>query len=196
MGIHDLLSAVTARPLPAAACALVLLVLGLLIRLVQAKAAASPSPSKNSNKPSDKYPWLLQFPPSRRHTLAELKLKGSTGPYTTPAPEVLSRLAIPSTATPDFDKDNQFTPTGFSTQDLRALGRFPDYSVITGTRYPKPYGSHFDIKKAIFRPFRPFRWNYHQTMGKSRLSPHAIRTYLRTRTQTDDATHEISILQV
>lgn len=167
MGIEDLLLAGTKRPLSLAACAFVLLLLGLIVRFVKGKSSA---PAPNSSKPNEKYPWLLQFPPSRRHTLADLKLKGSTGPYTTPTPEVLSRLAIPSTSTPDWDKDNQFTPTGFSTQDLRALGRFPDYSVITGTRYPKPYGDHFDIKKAVFRPFRPFRWSYHQTMGKLSFS--------------------------
>lgn len=178
MGIEDLqvLLAGTKRPLPLAACALVLLLLGLLLKWT--KGRSSSAPSSRSSKAKDKHPWLLQFPPSRRHTLAHLTLKGSTGPYTTPAPEVLSRRAIPSTSTPDWDKDDQFTPTGFATQDLRALGRFPDYSVITGTRYPKPYGDHFDINKAIFRPQRPFRWNYHQTMGTSFLSPpqHVPRT--------------------
>lgn len=168
MGIEDLLLAGTKRPFSLAACAFVLLILGLLVRFAKGKSAITPTTKKNSSKtPNEKYPWLLQFPPSRRHTLADLKLKNSTAPYTTPSPDVLSRLAIPSTSTPDWDKDNQWTPTGFSTQDLRAMGRFPDYSVITGTRYPKPYGDHFDIKKAVFRPFRPFRWSYHQTMGKT-----------------------------
>lgn len=164
MGIEDLLLAGTKRPFSLAACAFVLLLLGLVVRFAKGKSLAS-STSKFAQK--EKYPWLLQFPPSRRHTLADLKLKGVAGPFTTPTPEVLSQRAIPSTSTPDWNKDDQFTPTGFSTQDLRALGRFPDYSVITGTRYPEPYGPHFDIKKAIFRPFRPFRWSYHQTMGKS-----------------------------
>lgn len=169
MGIEDVLLAGTKRPLPIAACALVLLLVGLVVRFARGKSVLPSTKSNSSKAAKDKYPWLLQFPPSRRHTLADLNVKGSTGPYTTPAPDVLSRRAIPSTSTPDWDKDDQFTPTGFSTQDLRALGRFPDYSVITGTRYPKPYGDHFDIKRAVFRPFRPFRWSYHQTMGKVTL---------------------------
>lgn len=168
MGFEELLLAGTKRPLPLAACAFVLLLLGLIVRFAQGWQGRS-APSKSKSGADEKYPWLLQFPPSRRQTLGDLKLRGLAGPFTTPTPDVLSRRAIPSTSTPDWSKDNQYTPTGFSTQDLRALGRFPDYSVITGTRYPKPYGSHFDIKKAIFRPFRPFRWNYHQTMGKYSL---------------------------
>lgn len=168
MGIEQLLLAGTKQPLPIAACALVLVLVGLLVRFAKGKSSTTRVTGK------DKHPWLLQFPPSRRHTLAGLKLPGgpSTGPYntTTPAPDVLSRRAIPSASTPDWDKDDQFTPTGFSTQDLRALGRFPDYSVLTGTRDPKPYGDQFDIHKAVFRPFRPFRWNYHQTMGEACLS--------------------------
>lgn len=109
---------------------------------------------------------MLQFPPPRRHALADLKLKASTAPYLVPAPDVLRRRAVPSTRTADWDADDWYTPTGFSTQDIRALGRFPDYSVLTGVRYPQPYGPQFDINKAMFRPFRPFRWSYHQTMGK------------------------------
>lgn len=151
------------QPLPLAACALVLAVLGLVLRLARRGTRSSP---KDASGTVEKYPWVLQFPPSRRHTLVDLKLKGSAGPYLVPTPDVLRRRALTSTKAPDWDADDLFTPTGFSTQDIRALGRFPDYSVLTGVRYPQPYGPQFDINKAIFRPFRPFRWNYHQTMGK------------------------------
>lgn len=149
--------------LPHAACVFLFALLGLAFHLARRKSVLH---SKGVTVTADKHPWALQFPPSRRHTLAALKLKGSTGPYSTLPPEVLSQRAIPSATTPDWDQDDLYTPTGFSTQDIRALGRFPDYSVLTGVRYPKPYGSQFDINKAIFRPFRPFRWSYHQTMGK------------------------------
>ena len=161
MVIDHLLFAGT-RPLPYAACVLILALLGLGLHLVRRKTASSP---KDASGTVEKQPWVLQFPPSRRHTLADMKLKGSVGPYTTPAPEVLRQRAVPSNRTADWDRDDLFTPTGFSTQDIRALGRFPDYSALTGVRYPQPYGPHFDINKAVFRPFRPFRWNYHQTMG-------------------------------
>lgn len=145
------------------ACAVVLALLGLGFHLSRRKSVFQ---SKEATATVDKHPWALQFPPSRRHTLASLKLKGSAGSYQDIPPEVLRRRAVPSACTADWDQDDLYTPTGFSTQDIRALGRFPDYSVLTGVRYPSPYGPQFDINKAVFRPFRPFRWSYHQTMGK------------------------------
>lgn len=150
-------------PLPYAACVLILALLALGTHLAR-RRKTGPSP-KVSTGTIEKQPWLLHFPPSRRHTLADLKLKGSSAPYTTPAPDVLRRRAVPSSCTADWDRDDLFTPTGFSTQDIRALGRFPDYSVLSGVPHPQPYGPQHDIKTATFRPFRPFRWNYHQTMG-------------------------------
>lgn len=166
MALDDLLVFGT-RPLPLAACALAVIIIGFVLRLTKKRSSSSAKPISSSTL--EKNPWILQFPPSRRHTLADLKLKGSSGPYLTPSPDALYQRAVPSTKTADWDQDNLFTPTGFSTEDIRALGRFPDYSVLTGTRYPQPYGDHFDINKAIFRPFRPFRWNYHQTMGRSSI---------------------------
>lgn len=159
---NHLLADITTLPL--AVCALVAVVLGLVFRFVRGRS--SPAVARNAPGAVEKHPWVLQFPPSRRHTLADLKLKGTTAPYVVPSPDVLRRRAVPSTRTADWDANDFYTPTGFSTQDIRALGRFPDYSVLTGVRYPKPYGPQFDISKAVFRPFRPFRWSYHQTMGE------------------------------
>jgi hypothetical protein len=62
-------------------------------------------------------------------------------------------------------KTPMFTPCGFSTDDIKALGDFPDYATLSGVPLPRPY-PEFDIKKAIPRPYRPFRWAYHQTMCK------------------------------
>lgn len=166
MAVGGLLLAGT-NVLPFAACGLAVLLLGLIWRLARGKPEES-SFANDPRDPPEKCPWVLQFPPSRRFTLADLGLKGAGGPYLVPSPDVLRRRAVTSTQTAKWDEDDLYTPTGFSTQDIRALGRFPDYSALTGVRYPQPYGSHFDISKAIFRPFRPFRWTYHQTMGKTR----------------------------
>jgi hypothetical protein len=38
-----------------------------------------------------------------------------------------------------------------------------DYFALTGVLPPKPL-LDFDIDKALPRPYRPFRWKYHQTM--------------------------------
>ena len=44
--------------------------------------------------------------------------------------------------------------------------RLPNYSKLTGFPCPKPI-HHFDIDSAKPRPYRPFRWGYHQTMCQS-----------------------------
>lgn len=78
---------------------------------------------------------------------------------------MLKSQALPTVTIPDFDKDGFYTPTGFSTQDIKKLGRFPDYAALSGVRDPNPVPATWDITKAKFRPYRPFRWGYHQHMG-------------------------------
>lgn len=164
MALYDVL----ARSAPRYLAASVLLLLTILT-LVRRKRRRIPSPGVKSTKSSREaeQPWAQQFPPSRRHTLAHLTLQGQRPPgqHTAPSPEMLRQRAVPSTTWADWNADSLFTPTGFSTGDIRALGRFPDYSVLTGVRDPQPCGPSFDVHKAIFRPFRPFRWSLHQTMG-------------------------------
>lgn len=41
---------------------------------------------------------------------------------------------------------------------------FPDYFALSGVPLPQPV-EEFDIDKAKPRPYRPFRWDYHQHMG-------------------------------
>lgn len=62
--------------------------------------------------------------------------------------------------------DSKHTPTGFSVAEIKALGDFPDYAELSGVPLPRPYPD-FNIDKALPRPYRPLRWNYHQTMGTS-----------------------------
>ena len=57
------------------------------------------------------------------------------------------------------------SPMGISLGEIRALGDFPDYAKLSGVPLPQAY-PEFDINKARPRPYRPFRWAYHQTMGK------------------------------
>jgi len=47
----------------------------------------------------------------------------------------------------------------------RVHGRkaFTDYAQLTGVPHPTPLPD-FDVDKAKARPYRPFRWEYHQTM--------------------------------
>jgi hypothetical protein len=45
------------------------------------------------------------------------------------------------------------------------MGDFPAYDILSGIPLPEPY-VNFDPAKAVPRPYRPFRWAYHQTMCK------------------------------
>lgn len=64
---------------------------------------------------------------------------------------------------------SSFTPTGISIEEIDALQDFPDYAELSGVPLPKPY-EEFKIETALPRPYRPFRWVYHQTMCTSLLS--------------------------
>ncbi len=61
-----------------------------------------------------------------------------------------------------------YTPTGISLAEVKSLGDFPDYAKLSGVPLPEAY-KEFKIETAIPRPYRPFRWAYHQTMGTSLL---------------------------
>ena len=56
-----------------------------------------------------------------------------------------------------------YTPMEISMAEIEALGDFPDYSKLSGVPLPEAY-KDFEIDKALPRPYRPFRWAYHQTM--------------------------------
>ncbi|KAI8631368.1 alpha-1,2-mannosyltransferase [Xylariaceae sp. FL1651] len=64
--------------------------------------------------------------------------------------------------------DSKYVYTGFSIREVKALGDFPDYSTLSDVPMPKPY-LQFNIDKAKPRPYRPFRWAYHQTMSLTKL---------------------------
>ncbi|KAI1807835.1 hypothetical protein F4811DRAFT_573338 [Daldinia bambusicola] len=64
--------------------------------------------------------------------------------------------------------DSKYCFSGFSVRELKALGDFPDYSVLSEVPKPQPY-PEFDIDRAKPRPYRPFRWAYHQTMSLTKL---------------------------
>jgi hypothetical protein len=109
-------------------------------------------------------PYAYAFPPSRRAALAQL-LPNSKVSAVDLSPEELRAKQLPTTKAQDLNRQDQHTPTGISTQEIKKLARFPDYATLSGVRHPVPDPS-FDIRTAKFRPFRPFRWTYHQTMGK------------------------------
>ncbi|KAI9876879.1 MAG: hypothetical protein M1830_005401 [Pleopsidium flavum] len=113
------------------------------------------------------------FPPSRREALAGIA-------HTLPAAqrqklsgcgvdqEEFRKSNIPLTANYETCGPSTYTPTEFSIEEIKALGDFPDYAELSGVPLPVPY-KDCDFQKALPRPYRPFRWAYHQTMSLTKL---------------------------
>ncbi|KAF2180702.1 hypothetical protein K469DRAFT_591203 [Zopfia rhizophila CBS 207.26] len=115
------------------------------------------------------------FPPSRRFTLFELQssfpsILGKSRDGLVASPPESRKACLPLTTSYLDAKAPMFTPCEFSTEEIKALGNFPDYATLSGVPLPRPY-HEFDIKKARPRPYRPFRWAYHQTMSLTKLEP-------------------------
>lgn len=104
------------------------------------------------------------LPPSRREAL--LQQKGAVIRWKEVDESEMRQNILPMTADYRNSPDNLYTPTGFSVDDVRALGDFPDYATLSGVPLPQPYHEH-QLAKALPRPYRPFRWSYHQTMCMS-----------------------------
>lgn len=111
------------------------------------------------------------FPPSRRSALpilAETAKASDQKILLGPEPSLNFLLNDPLPTTRSYDLDNdvpKYTPTGFSTAEIKAMGDFPAYDVLSGVSLPQPY-LNFNPKTALPRPYRPLRWAYHQTMCK------------------------------
>lgn len=138
----------------------------------------SPTQSaKINNLPSNSSPttneYINSFPDSRRHVLAELaktlppKQKAELGDLefdeATFTQSLLGWEEDYRTAHP-----SKCSYTRFSVQEIKALGDFPNYSLLTGVPLPSVY-EDFDIERARPRPYRPFRWAYHQTMSLTKM---------------------------
>lgn len=97
------------------------------------------------------------FPPSLRENLALIRPKI---PETPKAGKVLDLETDYRTASPE-----RLVFSGFTVGEVKALGHFPDYATLSGVPLPEPL-NNFNIDTALPRPYRPFRWAYHQTMCK------------------------------
>ncbi|PYI11243.1 hypothetical protein BO78DRAFT_446151 [Aspergillus sclerotiicarbonarius CBS 121057] len=104
------------------------------------------------------------LPPLRRDHLATIK---GFGPDKV-TEEAILRQQIGQEEDFRTCESHRFTPTGFSAEEVRQLGDFPNYASLSGVALPNPYRD-FDIERALPRPYRPFRWSYHQTMSISKM---------------------------
>ena len=132
----------------------------------------SPNEPMGSNDVAPSAIFKEAFPPSTRGNLskAATSLLSSQQKCLLGLPvkqEVFRKNVMPMTA--DYRKCDpwKYTPTGISLEEVKALGDFPDYATLSGVPLPTHY-KEFEFEKAIPRPYRPFRWNYHQTMCKQR----------------------------
>jgi hypothetical protein len=114
-------------------------------------ARSSTSSSANKARQPQQNGYQTMFPPSRRHILELFK-----------KPNTLQCSGVSSFST---STNICRTATGFTLDELNSFGRFPNYSVLSGVPHPTAC-PRLDIARACFRPFRPFRWGYHQTMCK------------------------------
>ena len=109
------------------------------------------------------------FPPSSREALLKLAESLSTSQKKKIGVQEVNQEELAKNIIP-FEADyrecgpSTYTPMEISMAEIKALGDFPDYSKLSGVPLPEAY-KEFEIEKALPRPYRPFRWAYHQTMG-------------------------------
>lgn len=130
---------------------------GGLISRMRLQNGRSPTPGMSSEKKKTSSPATYRnvLPPQRQKALPTLPDVSSE--------EILQHI-LPMTMDYKACQDTKYyTPTGFSTQEIQDLGDFPDYTALSGVPTPQAY-HEFDIDRALPRPYRPFRWPYHQTM--------------------------------
>lgn len=123
------------------------------------------SPSKKQVQGLADVNYVDTLPPSRRSALIELDASTSkvfADQKDVAVSDCSTNMAPMETSYLEVD-DSLYMPCGFTVQDIKQLGDFPDYATLSGVPLPRPYPD-FDIQKALPRPYRPFRWAYHQTM--------------------------------
>jgi len=147
----------------------IILFVALLLRRFILPLASGRNVHDSADPKSKVSPLASQFPPSRRHVLSQLPQTAKQAVNLEIPHKTLTSRALPTSKTSGFgkgqDDGDYYTPTGFSTSDIAAIGPFPDYALLSGVRDPVPVPPDWDISKARFRPYRPFRWGYHQHMG-------------------------------
>lgn len=123
-------------------------------------SSGSPPPSQTRGGKVTVADYSNTFPPSQRHVLREIASSS--------APTSLD-LSVSSKPILRMDEDyrradpSSYVFSGFSVGEIKALGDFPDYAKLSGVPLPPPLKS-FDVDSTMPRPYRPFRWPYHQTM--------------------------------
>ncbi|KAF4998293.1 hypothetical protein FGRMN_3342 [Fusarium graminum] len=136
-------------------------------RKTLSRYAYSSSPPPEPVKKTAAADYTKVYPPPLRHILSEI------------SPDFKADnvdLSLSSRSLLRLDEDyrhanpNSFNFTGFSVDEIRRLGDFPDYAKLSGVPLPAPL-ENFNVNTTLPRPYRPFRWAYHQTMSLKKLDP-------------------------
>lgn len=126
------------------------------------------SPEKNEPKApaasATDYKDIL--PPPRRDTMLSMRTSIPKTASEQISEEHILKNILPMTQNYETAESGLYTSMGFSVNEVKEMGDFPDYSALSGVPLPNAY-EQFKIDKALPRPYRPFRWNYHQTMCMS-----------------------------
>ncbi|KAJ5738622.1 hypothetical protein N7493_001777 [Penicillium malachiteum] len=146
-------------------------VLGVLVFLLKfllpkCQISKGQEPVSVSSKQTE---YVTTFPPSQRSLLGDILGNVSCVPGTDD-PTALAHNVLDLNADYRHADPSKLVFTGFSVGEIHALGSFPDYAKLSGVPLPTPIPD-FDLAKALARPFRPFRWAYHQTMSLKKLEP-------------------------
>ncbi|KAH7126090.1 hypothetical protein EDB81DRAFT_730457 [Dactylonectria macrodidyma] len=137
-----------------------------LSRISSFASASKPEKSKKDIEAE----YVNVYPPSQRETLQKVN------PKLWPASKNFDLSVAPRSSILKLDADyrlanpSNYVYSGFSIGDIRALGILPDYAMLSGVPLPSPV-KNFNIENALARPYRPFRWAYHQTMSYKKLDP-------------------------
>ncbi|KAF7587116.1 hypothetical protein BBP40_007707 [Aspergillus hancockii] len=136
------------------------------VRLLSLRTVTSPTPPRSISPEKKPVLYADVLPPQGRQVLAVLpNLAAKVREIN--EKDVLQHI-LPMTADYRSCEEERYTPTGFSITEIKALGDFPDYAKLSGVPLPQVYPD-FKIDSALARPYRPFRWGYHQTMSLTKL---------------------------
>jgi len=130
------------------------------LRRLRASGSFTPPRSLSPEKqglPPNEPPAALEykdvFPPCGRTALADLicnftQFNGLSLQELSKLPPDLSRCVPDRENVFLPEKASRYTPTGFSMEEVKALGDFPDYATLSGVPLPQQY-PEFDISKAV-----------------------------------------------
>ncbi|KAL3952162.1 alpha-1,2-mannosyltransferase [Purpureocillium lilacinum] len=148
-----------------------LLLFGVIAQCLRAvyKRFGTHQNASRATTPQIKHVHSQTFPPSQRRLLASIDAR-FTPDKDDIDPSELSKSVLEMDADYRRADPKSFLFSGIRVGEVLALGDFPNYAALSEVPLPEPL-EDFDINATLPRPYRPFRWPYHQTMAIQRMEP-------------------------